>query len=780
MGRLTVIDDVVLGADEGATAVLGRPRATLEGSRLSQLMTPGSRLYWHARHPLAPGSAPAHGITLGMVTPDGTEVPVVVDVDPEPAALPASGRARATVTVTLADGAHAPSAVRDAERRAARLGAYFNANPDPVIVVDARGRVLEWNDAAAAALGTSRADAIGADAALLLSGGSPLRYRSLVGAITAPVRGPQSGTAVDVSRADGAVVPVDLGVGTDEVDGERVTVLVIRERVATDSPSGAVTTAGPGPDGSGPLSAGGPEVVVMGIDPSGAYDFVEGSSPLLRGRAFDDLVGRQVRDVLAADGEALAALGGALEGRTVRLETSFAGRDWQVVFRPRRGTDGTQQGALIVSTDVTDLHALQAEMRRRSVTDPLTGLLNRTGLHEALESDLAAPGGHVALVQLDLDGFTDLNDSLGHTVGDAVLVEVAHRLVLAAPAGAVVARHGGDEFAVVLGAGVHDQPDLVARRLVREISGPVTVGPDEHVVAVASVGISRWPHDAADGAELLAHADVATRRAKATPGQVATYDERRDDPRSRFRLLGRLRKALAARELDVHYQPVVALADGRLTSVEALVRWTDATLGPVSPLDLVAAAESARLIDDVGAIVLDRACAQLRAWDAAGFHVPRVAVNVSPLQLRGGRLLPELDAALDRHGVPAERLTVEVTESAVAGLDDTALRVLRRVRARGVLVALDDFGTGHSSLARLRDLPVDVVKLDRSFVTGLPGTVPTALVRAFVGVASALGLGTVAEGVETAEERDVLIGMGCSHAQGYLFARPAPGDLLGS
>ncbi|WP_448631735.1 EAL domain-containing protein [Cellulomonas soli] len=272
---------------------------------------------------------------------------------------------------------------------------------------------------------------------------------------------------------------------------------------------------------------------------------------------------------------------------------------------------------------------------------------------------------------------------------------------------------------------------------------------------------------------------MATRLARASGRTVAAYDERVDGRRDRFRLVARLRQALGEGALRTHFQPVVGIEDRHLHSVEALVRWTDDELGVVAPDELVAAAEAARLIDDVGAVVIDQALGQLAAWDAAGRVVHRAAVNVSPWQLRGRKLESALEASSTWHGIGLDRLTIELTESAVADLDDVGTRVLHRLRDRGVLVAIDDFGTGHSSLARLRELPVDVVKLDRSFVTDLPGPVASALVTAFVGVASALGLRTVAEGIETEDQWSELRRIGCIDGQGYLFGRPAPGgDVL--
>ncbi|MGN8244743.1 EAL domain-containing protein [Cellulomonas soli] len=766
----------ILEADRGFGSLVGRPAALSLGQPFTSVLSPAARLYWLSRWASAtPEEGRRVETAVEVVGVDGTTTAAVARV--QRAEEDADAGAVLDVTLVFAGPRRAyERRLQDERRAAARAAAGARAllasTPDPVVVIDAAARVLEWNPAAERVLHQPREKALGSSLPTLLGGGSPLRTRALSETLARGVAGRES-ESTEVLRADGSLVAVDVSVVSATVDGEPVWTVVLRERVTWVTPGALAAEVA--------AAAGAPDLLVLGVEPDGTFDLVEGVGPTTRGVVRADLVGRPVAAVLGGSPEGVAVFEEALAGRAGSATIHLAGREWSVSVRPRLRGDGGHGGAVAVVTDLTTSRAAQDAARRHDRTDGLTGLLNRRGLVEAIEQEMARPGvREVALLQLDLDDFVDLNDSLGPTLGDRVIAEQAVRLARAVPAGAIVARHGGDELAVLLGPDVADQPDLLGRRLARALAAPIVLpgGDGESLVVPASVGISRWPQDAVDADQLLAHADVATRFARVSGREVASYDEREDGRRNRFRLVARLRHALATGGLCTHFQPVVGVEDRRLHSVETLVRWTDEELGVVVPSDLVAAAEAARLIDDVGAVVIDHAFGQVAAWDAAALTVQRVAVNVSPWQLRGRRLEGALDASSAWHGIGLDRVTLELTESAVADLDDVGTRVLHRLRDRGVLVAVDDFGTGHSSLARLRELPVDVVKLDRSFVKDLPGAVPAALVTAFVGVASALGLRTVAEGIETEEQWAELRRIGCTDGQGYLFGRPVPGGDL--
>ncbi|MCW5633752.1 MAG: EAL domain-containing protein [Rubrivivax sp.] len=430
--------------------------------------------------------------------------------------------------------------------------------------------------------------------------------------------------------------------------------------------------------------------------------------------------------------------------------------------------------------------AREHHLVERAVRDSLTGLLNRNGLHDACDRRIAeaaggdgADAGTFTLLLIDLDGFKEVNDTLGHPVGDAVLTTIASRLREEAPAGATLSRIGGDEF-VMLHAGPADEAEALAGRLCALVARPI--GHGGHVVHLgASVGLACHPRDAADRDELLRRADVAMYAAKAAGrGSWRRYADAMDEKASERAWITReLRLALAGATpgaLDVHFQPRIDLKRGQVSSTEALVRWTHPERGAVSPGRFVPVAEDAGLIERLGDFVLDTALAQRRRWRDQGLACGRIAVNVSARQLRDAEFATRILAALERHGLPPSELELEITESLFAGDAAAVQRALQPLRERGVWVALDDFGTGYSSLAALQSLPIDVLKIDRSFVIEL-GTRESAhaVVRSVIALARALGKRVVAEGVETAEQERHLVALGCDEFQGFLYARPMPG-----
>ena len=416
-----------------------------------------------------------------------------------------------------------------------------------------------------------------------------------------------------------------------------------------------------------------------------------------------------------------------------------------------------------------DLGAAQAELHHRALHDPLTGLPNRLLMQQRIE----ASAGRGALLMFDLDGFKDVNDRYGHPVGDRLLVEVAARVSALLPADALLARLGGDEFSVLLPAAPDPGAAHVAGRILAALRHPVEVaGHQLHVTA--SVGV-RALAGAADPEHAVRDADLALYAAKAAgKDQAIVFDDalRRDQERQ-ARTLDRLRDALADGAFEVHYQPLVRLRDERVVGVEALVRWP---AGAVAPGEFVPIAEASGLIVPLGEWVLRRACRDAAAWHAA--HGTTVSVNVSPRQLAEPGYAAVVLRALADSGLPASALKLEITESILVAAGrraDRAVAHLRELRGHGVRVALDDFGTGYSSLAYLRDLPIDEVKIDRSFVpSGIETGRRTPLVRAIVDLAAALGLTTVAEGVEDAAAAERLRGLGCDLAQGHHFAAAVP------
>jgi diguanylate cyclase (GGDEF)-like protein len=418
------------------------------------------------------------------------------------------------------------------------------------------------------------------------------------------------------------------------------------------------------------------------------------------------------------------------------------------------------------------LRATTEDYQRRSVEDALTGLANRVLLHERLDAlDVASAR---AVYVIDVDGFKFVNDSLGHHAGDRLLALVAERLSRHARRGDLLARPGGDEFVLVADGIPDDEAALsLGRRLAASCVEPLSLDGEEVEVSV-TVGVCRVV-DAASGEEALRDADLALYAAKTERrGSVKLFEApMRHAATSRLTLEQHLRRALDRDELHVVYQPVVDVRDSSIVGMEALLRWRCAALGDVSPAEFIPIAERTGLILPIGRFVLARAVEQLAAWRAAGHRV-RVSVNLSASQLADEQLPELLEELLETHGVPAEPLLLELTETALMHhATDQPLQMLDRLRATGAGLVLDDFGTGYSSLARLSRLHLAAVKIDRAFVAAMESDRGArAVVTAVLQMAGPLGCVVVAEGIETTAQRDLLAELGCPRAQGYLFGRP--------
>ncbi|MET8077429.1 bifunctional diguanylate cyclase/phosphodiesterase [Streptomyces sp. NPDC005303] len=409
--------------------------------------------------------------------------------------------------------------------------------------------------------------------------------------------------------------------------------------------------------------------------------------------------------------------------------------------------------------------------------DPLTGLPNRQWLLERIWTaldDAERIGARSALMLIDLDRFRSVNDTLGHLAGDRLLLQIADRLRIALPRGAEAARLGGDEFAVLLPvADSTTSATRVARNLVAALSSPLDLD-GLTLVLEASAGVAVFPDHAADAEGLLRRADVAMYQAKRDRTGVEVYESKRDsNTPDRLGLLGDLRRALDAHEVQLHYQPKVRF-DGQVAGLEALVRWVHPERGKVPPDEFIAIAESSGLMPYLTEYVLDTALAQVAEWRAQGLFVP-VAVNVSPRDVHTPGFAGSVAARLARHGVPAGALQLEITEHVLLEDPSRAGDTLAALTGHGVKMSLDDFGTGYSSLVHLRRLPVSELKIDRSFVAKLAvDTEDAEIVRCTVDLAHSLGLLVVAEGVEDDETWERLRDMGCDAVQGWLVAAAMP------
>ncbi|GIJ50193.1 hypothetical protein Val02_70790 [Virgisporangium aliadipatigenens] len=422
----------------------------------------------------------------------------------------------------------------------------------------------------------------------------------------------------------------------------------------------------------------------------------------------------------------------------------------------------------------------EQRLRHEATHDALTGLANRTLFHERVQAALTRPDRKVppSVALIDLDDFKTVNDTLGHTVGDGLLVAIAERMRASVRAEDTVARLGGDEFAILFEARDADAVDAALDRLAEAVQMPVQV--DEHLLVVAaSFGVvAADALDGADGVDLLRCADIAMYQAKAhgRGGYERYRPEMETRGSERVQVAGQLRTALDEGQFALHYQPVVRLADGRPVGAEALVRWQHPERGLLGPHAFVAVAEETGLIVPLGRFVLREATRQAAEWigEHGAHRFAGIAVNVSARQLQRTDFAGDVAAALDAAGLPPHRLTIEITESTAVGGGATQ-DSLRELRALGVRISLDDFGTGQSTLSLLATLPIDQIKLDRSFVP-TPGH--EAIADAVIRLATGMGIEAVAEGVETAEHVSMLRGLGYHLAQGYHFARPMPaGDL---
>jgi diguanylate cyclase (GGDEF)-like protein len=430
------------------------------------------------------------------------------------------------------------------------------------------------------------------------------------------------------------------------------------------------------------------------------------------------------------------------------------------------------------------LHEAHLEMQKMAMQDPLTDLANRSALIDALRAALDAgtgPGEGPVLLLMDLDAFKSINDSMGHTAGDKVLITVGERLRSAVRTTDIVARLGGDEFAIVMPAASPDQATLVGHRILTALKEPIDL-PGRSLRCGASMGLSvggtgQTPED------MLMEADVAMYASKAE-GQNRLH---RFEPalllvrRLRSQLVEDLRAAIKSDGLTLHYQPVVELATGRIEGVEALIRWNHPTRGFIMPDEFIPLAEEAGLISELGLWVLRTAVHQLHAWNTASL-VDRsfsVRINISATDLQSLQFIEDVRNVLKETGVSPEQVVLELTEVAIVKGNELDRYSLGGLRGLGVGIEIDDFGTGYSSISYLRRLPVDRVKVDRSLISGL-GTDPSqpALVAAVLQLVRACGLEAVWEGVETAEQAEILRGLGCLSAQGYFFSRPVPPEQI--
>ena len=450
-------------------------------------------------------------------------------------------------------------------------------------------------------------------------------------------------------------------------------------------------------------------------------------------------------------------------------------RHYRVTFaRVARNTDGR---CFLTLVDETGERRTERNLRREMVTDSLSGLPNRAGFSEQLEGLLEDPDareGYAVLV-LDLDRFSRVNACLGSMAGDELLITVARRIKGALRLGDVLARTGGDEFGILvkLEEGPADA-EHVAKRIQGALATPFSLSGFEIRVACA-IGIAFGACHVDDAEELIRHAQFAVKRSKSSGRPEAYQTQAFDLAREQFGMETALRRAIERGQLRLTYQPICDLATGELVAFESLARWRDENGYEFLPNDFIPVAEDSGLIVPLGRWAIDEAARTLAGWDArfGGESVPKLAVNLSAIQLQRDSIAPLLQSAMAQTGLAGSRFTLELTESALVTDPDRIAGIMQSLKDLGATIAMDDFGTGYSNLAYLQRLPIDVLKIDRSFVTGmLADRDKIAIVRAILSLAQALGMKTTAEGIETYELGQTLAALGCTYGQGFVYARP--------
>ena len=454
------------------------------------------------------------------------------------------------------------------------------------------------------------------------------------------------------------------------------------------------------------------------------------------------------------------------------------------VYRPHYDANGNVVGVIGLIRNITQRKEAEQQIEYQAYHDALTGLANRRLFHEHLTLALALAqrrGSGVAVLFLDLDQFKLVNDSLGHSTGDALLRAVAKRLKSAVREGDTVARVGGDEFTIVLQElSRREDAATIAQKVLRTVAEPIAVN-GHKLYVTTSIGITLYPEDGDDAETLLKHADSAMYRAKSSGRNTfhMASPELSRTTREQMTLESGLHRAVELREFEVFYQPQIELTTMKIVGMEALLRWRDPERGLIFPADFIGLAEERGLILLIGDWVLREACREVKRFHERGLRDFRVSVNISARQFRDEALLSIVEGAIADSGIAPHCLELEITESVAMENVEQTIATLRQLRDRGVTIAIDDFGTGHSSLNYLKRFPIDTLKIDQSFVAELPERFEdVAIVTAVIQLANGLGLRVVAEGVETRAQIDFLKENGCREVQGYFFSDAVPGSEI--
>lgn len=653
---------------------------------------------------------------------------------------------------------------------------------DAILCADARGCITYWNAAAETMFGHTASVAIGAPLDIIMPGEFRGAHRNGFARAAAGAPMTLAGRPVELTatRADGSSFPIELTLGRWHDGTSFAFAAIIRDVTSRKMLEREREQARMFLD---TVIENLPAMLFVKDAESRRYLLMNRAGAEIAGRPQSDFAGQTDGELFPGQGEVYEArdrAAGAAPGVHV-FESEHVRADGQrFSLRTKRlvidAPNGDGRYLLGMTEDVTEARRAQAEVRRMAEYDSLTGLRSRGGFVDRVEA-LAGAGTPFTLLSVDLDRFKAVNDQFGHLTGDEVLAQVGARLGELASRGDLVARVGGDEFAMILvGAEAIRRAGELAPLIVAAMSEPFPTGRARAFVG-ASIGAASCPGDGRTATEVRQAADLALYRAKETGrGSACFYSAALDASlRDRRQLEQALRHALDDDGIEVAYQPVFEVRSGRVASFEALARWRHPSRGLVSPADFVALAEECGLIEALGTRVLHKACLEAAGWDAA---VP-VAVNLSPLQFQTGRLCDTVRQVLAETGLLPGRLQLEVTEGLLIRDVERTFEQLEELRGFGIRILMDDFGVGYSSLSYFQRFRFDKVKIDRSFVSAAPAELAAqAIIQAVAQVGARLGMSVVAEGVETEEQLRMLSDLGCTHVQGYLLGRPLPREAV--
>ena len=635
-----------------------------------------------------------------------------------------------------------------------------------VIVDEQSGRIMDSNQQAAEWTGRAPEALVGMPFGALFVPGSMHEVGPALQAMLYGAGGAQRPVEMQVSRSLWGRLPVRQMIVRDI--SERV-MLERERRVASEALASIAEGVIIADAGRRVISVNAAHVEITGF-----------TAQMLEGRRFDEL--RRMPDgaPLPASIWAGIASGGNWSGEVLGQSADGSSYPEQLSISAIRDAQRQVLHYVAVFSNIQASKVHRRRLEHLACHDALTGLYNRLEFERRVEGAIDAATRArtaVAVLFVDLDSFKVVNDSYSHAIGDRFLQKVAERIGRHLGEGDAAGRIGGDEFTVLLGnLELRDDAGAVAERLLASLAEPIMVE-DCELSLSASIGIAGYPLDGADAATLIANADAAMYVAKNSERNTFRFYSpiMQADARQRLLLVSELRRALAEDEFRLHFQPSVELRSGRIVAVEALLRWQHPKRGELPPSEFIPAAESLGLIRRIDEWVLQSACVQINAWDRAGMPPIRVAVNVSARWFGHAGFIAHLGRTVQAHGVAPNRLALEITEGAMLRLGDDTERTMHALHALGVEVAIDDFGTGYSSMAYLKLPSVNSLKIDRSFVTGLPtNSNDVAIAEAIMAMARSLGLRTIAEGIETEAQHEFLLRAGCDEGQGFLYAAAMP------